>query len=56
MFIIVSVAGDLNLPLQHPNKIPLANKIQGGKNPKPTLTPAAQFRPAPPPIALQIPP
>ena len=56
MFIVVSVADDLNLPVQHPNKIPIANEIQASKNPKPALTPAAQFRPAPPPIALQIPP
>jgi hypothetical protein len=56
MFIVVSVAGDLNLPVQHPNKIALANEIQASKNPKPALTLAAQFRATPPPISVQIPP
>ncbi len=56
MFIVVSVTSDLNLPVQHPNKITLANEIQGSKKPKPALTLAAQFRATPPPISVQIPP
>ena len=55
MFIVVSVASEVDMHVQHTNEIAIANEIQTSKKPKSALALTTKFRITAPAIDIQIP-